>query len=167
MPRLTAVRGARGDHRSPTPAAAPPPQITPELVSKLTGTPTPRLDSDTAGGGTAQAVREPDQAERDASAMVRRSELLQRALERSRRVGDALLVREDEEMEKIESLAEELIAREYAAPVRERPCQAEAANCLQCYRANAADPVACSDAVAAYSACAREATAAVLRASEA
>jgi hypothetical protein len=135
-------------------------------VSKLTGVAIPRLDSGAGaseGGGTAQALRAPDQAERDASVMIRRSEFLQRALERSRRVGDALLAREDEELEKIEGLAEELIEREYATPSRARPCQTEAADCLACYRDNAENPAACAGSVQAYSACAREATAAALR----
>jgi hypothetical protein len=88
---------------------------------------------------------------------IRRSELLQRALERSHRLGDMLLAREDEELEQINQLAEEIIRKEYSSPSQERPCQSEAAACLQCYEINSENPTACEDAVNAYSMCAREA----------
>lgn len=54
-------------------------------------------------------------------------------------------------------LADELVAREFAAPQRPRPCQAEADECVRCYADNAADPLACGPAVQAYSACAKAA----------
>lgn len=54
-------------------------------------------------------------------------------------------------------LADELVAREFAAPQRPRPCQGEADECVRCYADNAADPLACGPAVEAYSACAKAA----------
>ena len=98
------------------------------------------------------------------SQTIRRSELLQRALERSQRVGDLLLAREDEEIRKIEALAEELISREYSAPHSVRPCQNEASACLSCYSSNPDNPTVCADVVEAYSTCARGAASAVIRA---
>jgi hypothetical protein len=96
--------------------------------------------------------------------MVRQSQLLTRALERTQRVGDLLLRREGDEERQVAALADELIAREYAAPSRERPCQDQARDCLACYQAHADDPTPCADAVAAYSRCARAASAEVLAA---
>lgn len=96
--------------------------------------------------------------------MINRSELLQRALERSTRVGDLLLAREDEELEQINALAEEMINKEYSAPSRARPCQGEASACLQCYEANPENPTACAETVQAYSTCARQAASTLLRA---
>jgi len=151
-------------------------QITPELVGQLSGTPVPRKDSRSSssgrgdGGGRgseAQALRShtpPSQVDQDAAMTIRRSELLKRALERSRRVGDMLLAREDEELEQIDQLAEEIIKKEYRSPSRERPCQSEAAACLQCYEMNSENPTVCETAVNAYSSCAREAAATVLHA---
>ena len=95
---------------------------------------------------------------------IRHSELLQRALERSHRVGDMLLAREDEEIQQIDQLAEEIINKEYKSPSRDRPCQSEAAACLQCYEANSENPTVCEDVVYAYSSCAREAASTVLHA---
>lgn len=95
--------------------------------------------------------------------VVQQSKLLERALERSRRVGDMLLQREEEELRKIEELAEELIARQYKAPARERPCKDQAAACLACYESHPEDPTLCYDAVEAYAACTRQATKAALR----
>ncbi len=108
--------------------------------------------------------RPPSQVDQDVALTIRRSELLQRALERSHRVGDILLARENEELEQIDQLAEEIINKEYSSPSRERPCQSEAAACLQCYELNSENPTACEAAVNAYSLCAREAAATVLHA---
>ena len=82
---------------------------------------------------------------------------LDKALQRSERIGDMLLAREDEELEKIQSLAEELIQREQNIPSGGNPCQAEADKCLQCYKEHSDNPVACSDVVNAYSKFAGEA----------
>lgn len=106
----------------------------------------------------------PSRADQDAAMTIRRSELLQRALDRSHRVGDMLLAREDEEFEQIDQLAEEILKKEYSSPSRERPCQSEAAACLQCYEMNSENPTVCASAVDAYSSCAREAAATVLHA---
>ena len=95
--------------------------------------------------------------------MIRRNESIQRALERSQRVGNLLLTREEEELARIDDLAEEMIQREYSTPSRERPCQGEASACLQCYETHADDPTACADVVDVYSKCARQAAASVLR----
>ena len=96
--------------------------------------------------------------------MISRSELLQRALERSTRVGDFLVIREEEELAQINALAEDLINKQYSAPSRARPCQGQAAACLQCYESNHENPTACAEAVNAYSTCAREAASSLLRA---
>ena len=95
-------------------------------------------------------------AERDAEVMIHRHEWLQRALQSSQRVGDYLLTREEEELAKIKQLAEELVASKYKAPSKERPCQAQAAACLQCYEVTA-DPTLCAKHVETYSTCARSA----------
>jgi len=92
-----------------------------------------------------------------------KNEDLSHALQRSHRVGDMLLQREEEELVKIEQLADELIHRQYQAPARERPCQQHAAACLACYNKNSDDPTECSGEVEAYAACAREASASVIR----
>ncbi|KAG7666893.1 hypothetical protein Ndes2526B_g04619 [Nannochloris sp. 'desiccata'] len=149
-------------------------RITPELVGQLSGTPVSRKDprSSSSGrgdgggrGSEAQAMRShapPSQVDQDVAMTIRRSELLRRALERSHRVGDLLLAREDEELEQIDQLAEEIIKKENSQPSRARPCQSEAAACLQCYKLNSENPTVCESAVNAYSTCAREAAATVL-----
>lgn len=83
---------------------------------------------------------------------------LQKALSRSRRVGDMLLAREDEELQKIESLAQELIEREQPMASGEAPCQAESEACLKCYLENSDNPTVCSEAVQRYSQCAHRAS---------
>ena len=95
--------------------------------------------------------------------MVKQSQLLSRALDRSQRVGDLLLRREAAEEQQIASLADELIEREYRAPSRETPCQQEAAACLECYRQHEGSPEPCAEAVQRYAACARHASALVLQ----
>ena len=95
---------------------------------------------------------------------MRQSELLSRALQRAQRMGDVLVKHEAAEEQQIAALAEELIQREYSMPARERPCQAEAQTCLECYQQHADDPTPCAEAVSAYSACARHASASILQA---
>lgn len=85
------------------------------------------------------------------------------ALQTSRRVGDVLIKIEDEEMLKVQQLADVMLHSEYAAPARPPFCQQEAAACLQCYEQNQSDPLKCRDAVAAYSRCATESTSAMLQ----
>ena len=93
---------------------------------------------------------------------MRHSELLSRALQRSRRVGDMLLQREDQELAQIEALAEELAQREYTPPSREKPCGEHAAACLACYQQHPEEPTRCHTAVEAYAACARTAAAGIV-----
>lgn len=68
-----------------------------------------------------------------------------------------LLKAEDAELAAVGQLADELVAREFAAPARPRPCQQQADDCVRCYAEHAADPLACAPAVDAYAACARAA----------
>lgn len=95
---------------------------------------------------------------------MQQSEMLSRALERSQRIGDLLVQREEAELQQVSALAEELIQREYSAPSREQPCRLQAGACLECYQQRADDITQCDAAVAAYAACARQASAAVLQA---
>lgn len=82
---------------------------------------------------------------------------LARALERSRRVGGQLLKAEEEELARVEQLAQELLSSQYAAPSRPRPCAQAADECVRCYAEHADDPLACAPAVEAYGECARRA----------
>lgn len=98
------------------------------------------------------------QADEEAALVAARADAsLARALESSRRVGMLLLKHEDEELARIGALADELVAREYAAPSRPRPCQQQADDCVRCYAEHAADPLACAAAVRAYGECAQAA----------
>lgn len=72
-------------------------------------------------------------------------------------MGNLLLKAEGEELRRIDALAAELVAREYAAPSRPRPCRQQADDCVRCYADNAGDPLACAAAVEAYSSCVRAA----------
>jgi hypothetical protein len=92
---------------------------------------------------------QPDTAQQDGQ--------VARALERSRRIGDMLLAREEEELQKIQSLAEELINRELRIPSNGRPCEDKAAGCLRCYQEHAENPLACAEFVEAYRLCANQA----------
>lgn len=105
------------------------------------------------------------QQDADAAALAsaRQDAELARALDRSRRVGGMLLKAESEEMGAVSALAEELLASEYAAPARPKPCQQQAADCVACYAQHAGDPLACAPAVDAYSACAKAAWQEALR----
>lgn len=82
---------------------------------------------------------------------------LARALERSRRVGGQLLKAEEEELARVDELAQELLASQYVAPSRPRPCAQAAEECVRCYAEHPDDPLACAAAVEAYGRCAREA----------
>lgn len=99
--------------------------------------------------------QDPDSAA--ALAAARQDAGVARALDRSRRVGGMLLKAEAEEVGAVSALADELLASEYAAPSRPKPCQAQAAECVRCYADHAGDPLACAPAVDAYSACAKAA----------
>lgn len=84
--------------------------------------------------------------------------MLQRALQRSDYINDMLLIREREEMTKIESMAEDLIMREQSIHRKARPCLQESAACLQCYMDNPNDPTLCGDLANSYLKCAQAAS---------
>eukprot|EP00898_Chlorokybus_atmophyticus_P000395 jgi/Chlat1/1356/Chrsp119S01788 len=82
---------------------------------------------------------------------------VQQALAHSARVGDLLLKREEEELAKVDTFAKELHEKEYVAPMRPTPCEAERETCVKCYKEHPEDPLRCGAAVKAFSACARKA----------
>lgn len=84
------------------------------------------------------------------------------SLQHSRRVGSLLLAHEQEELAQVEKMADELLASEYCAPSGEPACQAEASDCLDCYRQHPGAPLECAAAVDAYSRCSRRAWASVV-----
>ena len=88
---------------------------------------------------------------------AREERALAAALEKSRRVGSLLLKHEAEELDRIEDLAQELLAREYAAPHHPPPCQQAAQDCVRCYAEHPGEALACAAAVDAYGACAKAA----------
>lgn len=95
---------------------------------------------------------------RDAEAMIHRNKILQRALQRSDYVNDMLLIREREEMQKIDGMAEDLIMREQSIHRKARPCLQESAECLQCFMENPNDPTLCEDLTDSYLRCAHAAS---------
>lgn len=97
------------------------------------------------------------QAEEPSLAAAGPDRALARALERSRLVGGQLLKAEEEELARVDQLAQELLSSQYAAPSRPRPCAQAAEECVRCYAEHADDPLACAAAVEAYGQCAREA----------
>ncbi|KAI3429569.1 hypothetical protein D9Q98_005656 [Chlorella vulgaris] len=131
-------------------------RITQGLLERLDGKPTQRKPP---GGGGRAATRSGEQRESAAAAaaLVMQDRSMARLLERSKRVGTMLLKADGEEVERIDELAGELLAREYATPSRPRPCTQQADDCVRCYANHAADPLACAAAVDAYSACAKAA----------
>ena len=88
---------------------------------------------------------------------AREERALAATLESSRRVGNLLLKHEAEELDRIENLAQELLAREYAVPHHPPPCQQAADDCVRCYAEHPGEPLACAAAVEAYGACAKRA----------
>lgn len=151
-------------------------QVTPQLLAQLSGqtlpdaSELPSLRRDTDHGYVVNAsfsfplllsnpcgffIRRPDTSSQETD-IIRREDIL-RSLQRSQRIGELLLTREKEELEKINAFAEELIEREFTSPSKERPCQKEAAACLACYQSSSDDVMQCAEAVAAYSRCARSA----------
>lgn len=50
--------------------------------------------------------------------------------------GDLLLRQEETEIPVIEKKAQELLAKEYQAPVKTMPCEGQRHECLQCYKDN-------------------------------
>ncbi|KAL4443814.1 hypothetical protein ABPG75_011551 [Micractinium tetrahymenae] len=138
-------------------------RVTQGLLEQLDGKPRPQRvppglaaggGSGSVGGGL-QALRPP--AEEPGLAAAGTDRALGRALERSRRVGGQLLKAEAEELARVDQLAQELLASQYAAPARPRPCAQAAEDCVRCYAEHADDPLACAAAVEAYGECARAA----------
>lgn len=73
------------------------------------------------------------------------------------RVGEQLLMREAEELQRITASSKELLRREeHAVAIAALPCSAEAEVCRNCYLENAADPLACAARVIAFTRCAEE-----------
>jgi hypothetical protein len=70
------------------------------------------------------------------------------------RLGDALLKQEDEEMQRIASLAQQLLDAESNTPAPPLACTAERAACSACYEQNAAQPLSCKAQVEAFARCA-------------
>lgn len=132
-------------------------RVTQGLLEQLEGKPRAARAPPAAPTASSLAIRPREDVEAAARAAAQQDAALARALERSRRVGGMLLKAKDEELQRIGQLADELLAREFAAPQRPRPCQAEADACVRCYADNAADPLACGPSVEAYSACAKAA----------
>ncbi|KAK9863453.1 hypothetical protein WJX84_012093 [Apatococcus fuscideae] len=80
-------------------------------------------------------------------------EHIQHALERSRRVGQLLLRREQDELETVKQYADDLIQNEYRLPQNEAPCSQQRDGCLQCYQDHEQDCWRCKPEVDAYTAC--------------
>ncbi|KAL4449446.1 hypothetical protein ABPG77_007090 [Micractinium sp. CCAP 211/92] len=137
-------------------------RVTQGLLEQLDGKPRPQrvptgLAAASGGGsiGGLQALR--PQAEEPSLAAAGPDRALARALERSRLVGGQLLKAEEEELGRVDQLAQELLSSQYVAPSRPRPCAQAAEECVRCYAEHADDPLACAAAVEAYGQCAREA----------
>jgi len=82
---------------------------------------------------------------------------LRRKLQYSKKVGNLLIKHEDEELPKVQQQVQELMDKQYKAPMRAPPCAAEKGACLACYQAFPDDPLRCAEAVAAFSKCAKQA----------
>ncbi|CAL8462414.1 g1947 [Coccomyxa elongata] len=130
-------------------------RVTIDLLNQLSGQPRSK-SSDAAGRSIRDTVGQPEE---ESLVVLRRDPKLQEALRHSRRVGDMLLKVEEQEMAKVNQLTDDLLKKEYRAPLRETPCLQEREACLQCYKNNSQDVLKCADAVAAYAACAQQAVA--------
>ena len=97
------------------------------------------------------------QAELSDAALAAGDASLAAALQRSRRVGGLLLRHEEAELAAANQLADELVAREFAAPSRPHPCSQQADDCVRCYTDHPSDTLAFAAAVEAYGACAKAA----------
>ncbi|KAK9818419.1 hypothetical protein WJX72_012411 [[Myrmecia] bisecta] len=138
-------------------------RVTQSLLQQLTGKAKTHVRPHQAAQGAATslaAVHLPPHLEQEVLATLQRDKQLKRALERSTRAGALLLKAEREEVAQVDALAEELTQKEYRAPARPPPCQAEREACLYCYQDNYQDPLRCADKVEAFSQCARQAHAA-------
>ncbi|PSC69439.1 cytochrome c oxidase assembly [Micractinium conductrix] len=138
-------------------------RVTQGLLEQLDGKPRPSRPAPGgglpfAGSAAAQGLRPPtQQAELSDAALAAGDASLAAALQRSRRVGGLLLRHEEAELAAANQLADELVAREFAAPSRPHPCSQQADDCVRCYTEHASDSLACAAAVEAYGACAKAA----------
>jgi len=95
--------------------------------------------------------------------MVEKSEMLMNALKRSKQVNDMLMVREEEELKKIEDMAISLLEEENKAhsllPEQHVvvPCGEYERRVVECYMKYPEEPRKCKDEVEAYAMCSRNA----------
>uniref|UniRef100_A0A7S0RHF0 CHCH domain-containing protein n=1 Tax=Chlamydomonas leiostraca TaxID=1034604 RepID=A0A7S0RHF0_9CHLO len=122
------------------------------LIDKLAGIKKPeKADAKTSPGASQPVMLHPELL-----AMKQQDRSLAHALARSKRVGDALLKAEEEELSKIQALEGELLSK-YSFPIKARPCQQEEAACVNCYSQHSDDPLKCGGLVDAYFQCANKA----------
>lgn len=76
--------------------------------------------------------------------------------------GHAELKAEAASQQKVNQYANQLV-KEYEAPLKALPCQDEKTSCLVCYQHNQQDPLQCADQVAAFTKCARKASAVMVQ----
>lgn len=76
--------------------------------------------------------------------------------------GHAELKAEADSQQKVNQYANQLV-KEYEAPLKALPCQDEKTSCLVCYQHNQQDPLQCADQVAAFTKCARKASAVMVQ----
>lgn len=103
-----------------------------------------------------------DDIRKETMKLVEKNNVLSKALERSKEVNRLLLVREEEELKKIEKLASDILEEENAEmellpehPGHAVPCGEYKRHVLECYNRNVGAEYRCRTVVDEYSACSR------------
>jgi len=84
-----------------------------------------------------------------------RAAALEHELSASVEIGGLLLKNASEEAARVQARAQALVEAEFSVPRRELACGEERDACVRCYGEHARDPLACRDAVAAFTECSR------------
>lgn len=98
--------------------------------------------------------RHVSRADRETLAYIKENEEVREALIRSRRVGNLLLKREEEEFSKIDAQAKELAKHSFASIPFNDACQNPREAVRQCCETNADNVLNCSQLIDAYAHCA-------------
>eukprot|EP00245_Coleochaete_scutata_P007468 TRINITY_DN22882_c0_g1_i1.p1 TRINITY_DN22882_c0_g1~~TRINITY_DN22882_c0_g1_i1.p1 ORF type:complete len:178 (+),score=27.72 TRINITY_DN22882_c0_g1_i1:92-625(+) len=130
------------------PPLAPLPLIPPMSPSGLT------FNFPGAMAGSSRLSKEESQRDQRTKELT---ESMRHALENTTSLANKLMASEEEEVERVKSLAQELHDKEFRAPSRPTRCQSEKDECVRCYQTNSQDVLRCAQVVSDFVSCSRRA----------